>query len=114
MTLFIRDKNNKTLFELETWVATRPEEEGGGSYSEISTSIDVKNYSLHLLHKVEPKEQVVFTYVFDELSNLRGWLWESYYMTGDNDGSDQDKIVDKLKHFLREVASRFNLLMIED
>jgi len=48
------------------------------------------------------------------LNELRGWLWERYFMTGKNDGSQIDDVIDKLKIILTKVAKDYNLVLIQD
>ena len=59
MTHFIRDKNNKTILDLEFWTKTNYESDGSKhTYHEISASIIINNYSKFLLEadvEVQPE-----------------------------------------------------------
>ena len=55
-----------------------------------------------------------FVKVFDQLQELRGWLWESYFSGKQNDPKEFDKVLDTVKIMLKAVATRYELNYVED
>jgi len=108
MTLYLRNEKGDNLLDLEVWVKT----ENGYSFVELSSSIDIPSYSYLLLDNLKKKNKIIHD--FDNLSELRGWLWERYFMTSKNDGTQIDNVIDKLKIILTKVAKDYNLVLIED
>lgn len=108
MTLYLRNEKGDNLLDLEVWVKT----EDGYSFVELSSSIDIPSYSYLLLDNLNKKNKIIHD--FDNLSELRGWLWERYFMTGKNDGSQIDDVINKLKIILTKVAKDYNLALIQD
>jgi hypothetical protein len=85
MTIFIRDKKNNSILSLDVGVQAR---EDKSKFVELSSVVDVEYYSRFLLNNLDIKNEIISD--FQELSELRGWLWESYFMTGKNIGSEED------------------------
>lgn len=108
MVLYIRDKNNKTLVDIEVWVATENE----NKYVELSSTIDIENYSNFLINNLNKHVKIIHD--FSNLSELRGWLWERYFIVGKNDGSQIDDVIDKLKVILKKVCKDYKLNLIFD
>jgi len=108
MTLYLRNTKGKNLLDLEVWVKT----EDGYSFVELRSVVDIKHYSELLLNNIPKKNKIIHD--FDNLSELRGWLWERYFMTGENDGSQIDDVIDKLKTILNKVAKDYDLALIQD
>jgi hypothetical protein len=112
MILYLRDKNNKTLFEAEVWIETKYEPNLKYSFVELSPHVDIKNYSNFLLANKKKSKRIIDD--FENLSQLRGWLWERFFMTGKNDGTQIDDVVNKLKVILGKVARDYDLVLIMD
>lgn len=112
MTFYLRNKENKTLFETDVWVKTEYEPNLKYSYVELSASVNITNYSKFLLENKDNANKIISD--FDNLSELRGWLWERFFMTGKNDGTQIDDVVDKLKVILGKVARDYDLFLIAD
>jgi hypothetical protein len=110
MILYLRDKTGKTLLDLELYVKN----ENDHRFIELSSSVIIDNYSRHLLSIEDPKEQIIFITYFDQLSEIRGWLWEVYFMGGNNDPKEYDNVLFELKEILKKVADEFNLNIVED
>jgi hypothetical protein len=111
MTLFIRDNKNNTILDLDVGVQTR---EDKSKFVELSSIVDVEYYSRFLLENLDRKDEIIPD--FQDLSELRGWLWESYFMTGKNIGSEEQysDVLSKLKEMIKEVATKYNLYYTED
>jgi len=110
MTLFLRTKNNHTILDLDVWVKT----EDDHSFVEISSSVDIKNYSILLIAEKEKFKQIQMINDFDELSELRGWLWEVYFSSKVNKPEYYDDVVGKVKKMLVIIANRYELYLVED
>lgn len=132
MILYLRNEKGKTIFEVEIWVKT---EDDNYSYVELSTNFDIQNYSKLLISKMDnqyfrerkltkiigkqkPTEIEEFISIFDQLSELRGWMWESYFMvkrnTKENTKENLTDVIKEVKIILNAVADKYDLFVIED
>lgn len=109
MTLYLRDEKGGNIFDIEVWVKTENE----FSFVEISSSIDVNAYTTNLL-KYQNERQVEYINSMAELSEIRGWLWESYFMVKKNTQEEYNNVVAELKTILQGIADRFKLTIVED
>ena len=109
MTLFLRNKKGGNLLDLEVWVKTG---DNGDKYVEMSSTINIEHYSNFLLDNLDKKSKIIED--FNNLSELRGWLWERYFMVGKNDGSQIDDVITKLKKTLTKVAKDYKLNLVQD
>jgi len=110
MTLFLRNEKNQTILDLDVWVKT----EDSNSFVEISSSVDISNYSQMLIKNTDSKIQQEMIKDFDELSELRGWLWEVFFMGGRNEPKEFDLVVTELKQILKTVAEKYGLFVVQD
>ena len=110
MILYLRDEKNRTILDLELYVKT----EDDRSFVELASSIDIKNYSLFLLNEKHPLRQSQIIRDFDELSELRGWLWESYFMVKKNTKEEYDNVLEEVRKIIKKVADRHSLYYVED
>jgi hypothetical protein len=108
MTIFLRTPANKTLLDLEVWV----KKEDNYSFVELSAAINIKNYSEFLLNNLDKKEEIVED--FQEISELRGWLWEVYFMEKNNTPSELTNVIVELKKYLGSIAHYYGLRLITD
>lgn len=107
MIHYLRDKVGNTIIETECWVKREDWE-----YIEISSTVDIIQYSCFLLDNLE-RAGGVMSYI-DELDELRGWLWEVYFMSEKNDPSKIDDVNNKISQFYQKVAKELNLNYIID
>ena len=110
MTLFLRNEKNETILDLEVWVKT----EDSYSFVELSSSINIKNYSLMLIKNTDKEKQIEMISDFDELSELRGWLWEVFFMVKKNEPEEYEFVVQELKVILKKVADKYGLFVVQD
>lgn len=110
MTLFLRDEKNKTILDLEVWVKTKD----SNSFVELSSSVDISNYSLMLIKNTDKQKQLEMIADFDELSELRGWLWEVFFMGRQNEPKEFESVIKELKVILKKVADKYGLFMVQD
>lgn len=106
MTIYLRTRENKTLLEIEVWVKT----EDNYSFVELSVVVNIKNYSRFLLNNLDKQDAIVDD--FQDMSELRGWLWEIYFMSKDNVPSELDGVVKQLQQYLGSIAQHYNLVLI--
>jgi len=109
MTLFLRDKHNITYADIECWVKI----EQGKEFVEISVSIPIDKYSALLLSTPDSKKAELIL-LFDMLSELRGWLWEKYFMAKENTADEFDNVLKELRIIVDDVGKRFSLHRVED
>jgi hypothetical protein len=83
MIHYIRDKKGKTLLDLEVF-------QYEGESPDLSSTVIVEPYSRFLLDQdtIHKKETAIF--VFDRLSEARGWYWETYRETINKNPSKED------------------------
>lgn len=108
MILFLRDQNNDTILDVECFVKT----EDDSSYVELHSAVCIAPYSKFLLANPNRQDKIISN--FDELSELRGWLWESYFMGGTNDPDKYGDIIGILRALLKGVAEEYELGYVED
>ena len=51
---------------------------------------------------------------FDDLQELRGWLWEVYFMDNKNTIDKYDDVVNDINERLKEVAIKYDLFLMKD
>lgn len=125
MVLFLRDQGNNTIYEVEIWTEIEDHgDDGKRRFIEMSTNVNILHYSKHLIQLISnstrdnslvEKASEFVTYI-DDLSELRGWMWENYFMVKDNDGSDEDEgqIIKMVREKLKQVANTYDLNVVED
>jgi len=112
MTLFLRDKGNNTIVDIELY-----EKEGR---IEISATVSILRYTVKLLelYKSNSKDKREKAYSFartiDNLSEIRGWFYEVYLMHKENTVEEFDNVLKEVRGFLKEVATEFDLCWVED
>jgi hypothetical protein len=108
MILFLRSQKNRTIVDIECFVKT----EEGRKFVELHASVMIKEYSKFLLENLDRKDEIIED--FDAMSELRGWLWERYFMGGDNDPEEYPNVIKGLKALLQGHAEKYNLRYVED
>ena len=108
MILFLRDDKTNSIVDIECYVKS----EAGSSYVELHASVDIQYYSKLLLENLDRKIEI--TTDFSAIQELRGWLWEKYFMGGTNDPSKYDDVIAELRTMLRSVAKKYDLGYVED
>ena len=111
MILFIRDKKNNSIVDLECWVKTAQDDKDY-KYIELSVTVDILYYSAFLLENLDRKEEVITD--FSGIQELRGWLWEVYFNGQRSDPSKYDDVLAKLRGMLKAVAQKYDLRYVED
>jgi len=108
MILYLRNIRNDSIVDIECYVET----EDGSSFVELHSLVDIKHYSVFLL--MNPKKQIEIIRDFSDIQELRGWLWETYFLGGKNDPEKYNDIIARLRKVLQEVAEKYDLSYVED
>lgn len=114
MVLFLRDNRNESLLDLEI-VKARNNENKLYSYVELHSNVCVEPYSRFLLDNLDKSERIIE--VFEELSDLRSWLWEYYFpsvVNEENTAKYYDDVLKRLRELIKGVAKEFDLAYVED
>lgn len=98
MVLFIRDQRNKTIVDLEI-ISDRD-----GKVKDIHSIIATEPYSRFLLGNVDRAAEIVPD--FEELSNLRGWFFESYSIR--NKAAEYSDVLKLLRQVFHNVVSKYD------
>jgi len=121
MVIYLRDKNGNNLFETEIYIKTDYEKDGSSHrYVELSTNIYIEGYSELLINVMDAGyagnsiEILNLINTFDNLYELRGWLWESYFMNKKNNPDEINLVIKEVKTMLDIVAIKYHLNLIED
>jgi len=108
MILFLRNDKRESIVDIECFVKT----EDDRKFVEIHASVIIEPYSKFLLENLDKKDDIISD--FSKVSELRGWLWESYFMGGDNDPKEYDNIIKLLREELQKMAEYYKLSYVED
>ena len=109
MTFFLRDKNNITLVDIDLWIKKEDEHR----YIEISATVPIEAYSKFLLNAENKDKQKIIVY-FNSLSEIRGWLWETYFMGRKNIPDEIDKVSSELRNILDKIGDDLGLHRVEN
>jgi hypothetical protein len=118
MTLFLRTKNNKTIFEVSINLRFN---DNGMMYYDLSSDIDIETYSFFLLENINKSGDIISD--FDELNNIRAWLWEMFYSSHNHFFSKDEtkelfeiknKIAENIRQNLSRIVKKYNLIIVED
>jgi len=108
MILFLRTKEGRTVAEAECFVKS----EDDRKFIELHASVDIPNYSHLLLTNLDRTDEVIAD--FSGIDELRGWLWESYFMGGKNDPDKYDDVIKILRKHFYNIMIKYKLNYIED
>lgn len=109
MILYLRDKRNKTILDVEIYVDSNDMKM---NHVELHSSVNIEPYSLFLIENFDNADEIIST--FDELSELRGWMWENYFMVKDNKPEELNNVIEEVTKRLKEVAKKFDLGFVTD
>lgn len=108
MTIYLRNKKNETLLDIECYVA----KEDGKKFVELHSVVPIKAYSEFLVENIDDKERIIS--MFDDFNELRGWLWEVYFMGEQNDPERYDDVIKQLKDILKQACDLWGLSLVTD
>lgn len=112
MTLFLRNDKNETVVDIEL---NQTKED----YIELRSVVCIEPYSKLLIdcyiqHIGQPEKILEFIQTFTELQELRGWLWETYFMGSENTNKEFHAVLKAVKDILSEVCKKYNLYLVID
>jgi len=102
MIFFLRNKNNRTIVDLELY----ENKEG----MDLHSGVIINTYSEFLLANLDRKDEIIKD--FDDIDQLRGWFWE-VYMELEPNPSLKDA-TDKVSRMLQDVAKKYDLYYVTD
>lgn len=127
MILNIRNKDNDTIVDVELYETSEETKNGKYEYIELHSTICVKPYSsllvrfyTDLIQSEEPPEEMAnrlleFVNDFDDMANLKRWLWEVYFTdTKKNTADEFNNVLNELRNMMKDVANKYELAYIED
>ena len=111
MIYYLRNEKNENLFEIEFYTT----ESDGHTFHELHAYVYVKGYSEYLLSQPAERQPMIVQ-LFEQLSEYRGWLWETHYMGRQNTGSDEDykKITEHLDKMFKGLSETFGFAYVTD
>ena len=116
MILFLRDKQNNTIVDLDCYIDRGDSDsrfyKSDYRFIELQVLVDIRYYSKYLLENLDNRDEIIS--VFSDIQELRGWLWERYFMGGDNDPEKHGDVMRYLKTLFKAVAERYDLRYVED
>jgi hypothetical protein len=112
MILFLRNDKRETLVDIECFVKTEYEANESRKFVEINASVIIEPYSKFLLDNQDRAAEIIKD--FSDISELRGWLWEKFFMGGDNDPEKYDEVIKLLREGLQDIAQSYKLSYVED
>ena len=109
MVLYIRNKKNDTIVDIECYVKT----EDDHKFVELGSTVCIEPYSKFLLESPKEKHAEIMR-VFDFLQELRGWLWEGYFCGRKNNHEEYDEVIEQLRTIVKGAAGKYDLCYVED
>ena len=113
MIFYLRNNKNKDidLAEVEIYLVLDSIE--ANCYVELNSYIYISNYSTLLLETTEEKK-IELIKEFDNISELRGWMWEKYFAVKKNTQEEFYGVMSEVKAMLNSLASKHELCVVED
>lgn len=103
MTIYLRDENNNTLVDISVWESD--------NYLDLRSDVIIKHYSKFLLENHYRRHEIIK--VFDDLSEMRGWLHE-VYLSVENKNATLEDVIERVKLILQGVCNNFKLNIVTD
>lgn len=103
MTIYLRTPENDTLVDITVFQ--------NGNHPDIRSDVIIKNYSKFLLENHYRRHEIIK--VFDDLNELRGWLFEVYLPLENKDATKED-VIRRVKLILKDISNNFKLNVVTD
>jgi len=103
MTIYLRTPENDTLVDITVFQ--------NGNHPDIISDVIIKNYSKFLLENHYRRHEIIKT--FDDLSEMRGWLFEVYLPLENKEATVED-VIERVKLILKGVSNNFKLNIVTD
>ena len=111
MIFFLRDKDtDETIADIEYYI----NDIDGYKFLELKPIIMLQPYSYKLLEIKDKTEKNEFIYLMDFVSELRGWLNETYFQGRQNTIEEYDDVLEAIRKILKNVAQRTDTYLVED
>lgn len=110
MIFQIRAKDIGTMVDIETYITSKEL----GSYTELRTWISIKEYTEYLLNIKDSIKQLEFCIMIDEVSEMRGWLWEVYKPSKKTNEEQMNDIILHIKTVFKNICNMFERLYINE
>lgn len=104
MTIYLRNNLNQTLVDIEI-----AKDRG---LIDLRSIVIINTYTDFLLQHLDKAESIKAD--FSEISELRRWLHEIYYSSGENSGEDFKDVIKEVTSFLNTIANKYYLHVITD
>lgn len=108
MILYLRNKKNKTIVDIEIYV----KKEDNREFVELRSVVVIDTYSTLLLENVSIADEIIDD--FSDLSKLRRWLLETYFIGEQNDPKKIDDVIKTVKGFLKQIGDKYMLSLVTD
>ena len=113
MTIYLKNDRGDVLFECEYWIKTVEGIEHN-KFLEISTGINILHYSQLLVDSIPSQNHMQVINNFTTLNDLRGWLWESWFMGRKNDPNEYNEVYSALRNIIDGAANDLGLYVTID
>jgi len=115
MIFYLRNKKNETILDVDCYVKCEERFGGEGDYRyvELGAVVCIEPYSKFLLESPEDQRAEIIA-DFDNLQELRGWLWEKYFMKTKNTRDEYDNVIKALRPMIKGIADKYELCYVED
>ena len=126
MILFIRNKSNETIVDVELYKTSQGAKNDKVAYIELSSTVCITPYSEFLVRfytdliksegTVEEMSERLLEVIndFNDIYELRGWLWEVYFMDKENTPEEFSNVLNEVRTMMRDMANKYNLIYVED
>jgi hypothetical protein len=116
MILFLRDKNNENLYEVEI------NKSKDKRIIDVHGSVNVEEVLWYVVEKTRNGENaliVEFIKDFSFLDEIRGWYWEVYnnnrfFHNEEEVEKEYDDVVREIRKKLKAIAPKYSLSVVED
>lgn len=81
-------------------------------YTELHSGVCTRGYSLFLLKNQERYEEIIDD--FDNISELRGWLWEVSNTNHEWSDEKHNLAVDYVRSYLKEIINKYEGLYLNE
>lgn len=110
--LFLRNQDNESIVDCSIY--RDKNEIHGNWYVELNCTVDIKSYSKLLLGLNEEKQTEAIA-DFDEIQELRGWLWEKFLFPNNNGTEEQlHATIEEVRTHFADIAAKYGLGVVED
>lgn len=103
MTIYLRTPENDTLLDINVF--------NNNDQVDLQSIVNIKNYSTFLLDHYYRRHEITKT--FNDLSEMRGWLFETY-LPLENKNATKEDVIERVKLILKGVSNNFKLNVVTD